>query len=367
MNSTLNKVALFVPSLRGGGAERVTVELANWLSDNGIVVDLIVCEAVGSYLNEVSSQVRLLNIGEQHVRRAIPYLIRYLRTNRPDTILSVQSHANITMIISRFLSLTKTPVVVSERNSTVVLEHGKFRFLKNWLKKLCYRNADRVVAVSEELSFDLIQKLKLHPSRVQTIYNPVNLSNISLKANEKISHPWLNRSDTKIILSVGRLELQKDFALLIDAIKHLKPKLKCKLLILGEGRLRDELQTKISINKLDDTIELVGFKDNPFPWFAAADLFVLSSKHEGMPNALLQAIALGIPVVSTDCKTGPKEILEDGKWGLLSPVGCRDSLAKNIYTALTETSSIDLAQRARDFDHNQVFKRYLCTLSSVIR
>ena len=120
--------------------------------------------------------------------------------------------------------------------------------------------------------------------------------------------------------------------------------------------MRDELQTKITINKLDDTIELVGFKDNPFPWFAAADLFVLSSKHEGMPNALLQAIALGIPVVSTDCKTGPKEILEDGKWGLLSPVGCRDSLAKNIYTALTETSSIDLAQRARDFDHNQVFK-----------
>ena len=146
----------------------------------------------------MNSQVRLLNIGERHVRRAIPYLIRYLRTNQPDTILSVQSHANVTMIISRFLSLTKTPVVVSERNSTVLVEHGKFRLLKNWLKKICYRNADRVVAVSEELSFDLIQKLKLNPSRVLTIYNPVNLSSISLKATEKISHPWLNCSDTKL-------------------------------------------------------------------------------------------------------------------------------------------------------------------------
>lgn len=325
-----SKIAVYLPSLRGGGAERVILALANGFASDDIQVDLVLADAKGPYLRDVLPDVRIIDLRAERVLKSLPGLIRYLRREHPDAILTAMTHANIVAILAIWLSGIKTRLVISERVDISDLKKSE-NFLKRvimtWLMRITYHNAYRLVAVSKGVASGIIDLVKLSPEFVDVIYNPVNIKRIEALSREIPTHPWFHDGITPIIISAGRLSEQKDFALLIRAFAELRKDMIAKLIIIGEGEERENLTNLINVLGMEADISLPGFVENPHSWMKASSLFVLSSRWEGLPNALIEALACGVPVISTDCPSGPAEILENGKWGKLVPVGGQKELA----------------------------------------
>lgn len=348
-------IAIYIPSLRGGGAERVMVALANAFAARGHRVDLVLVKAEGPYLREVANRVNVIDLGCGRVLASLLPLVRYLRRERPSAMLSALYHANLVAILARALARTDTRLVVSERNS---LRGGRRGILLRSLMRHLYPRADAIIAVSQGITHELVAELDLPPQRVTAIPNPVDLDHIEALSAERPSHPWLAAGSPPLILAVGRLEQQKDYPTLLEAFAQLRSRREVRLVILGEGSLQDELERRIAEADLADSVLLAGFQTNPFGWMAASTVYVLSSRHEGFPNSLIQAMACGVRVVSTDCPTGPDEILEGGKWGSLVPVGDTDALAKAIADALDNPAPPDTGARLQDFRQARIVTEY---------
>jgi len=281
-------------------------------------------------------------------------------------MLSVMSHANVIAILARRLAGVRTRIVVSEHTTTSAAiqrargwsAHAVYRLMP-WL----YRKSDAIVAVSGEAARDLERFLRLPRGAAQVIYNPFDLASIACKASEPVSHPWfLPGASRPVILSVGRLTEAKDFSTLIRAFAKVRGCSNARLLILGEGELRSELMELAQSLGLDgDDFQMPGFVRNPYSYLARAALFVLSSRWEGLPGVLIEALACGAPVVSTDCMSGPREILADGHWGRLVPVGDSSALAREICAVLAASRDElpDGRLRANDFEQNHAIDAYL--------
>lgn len=360
-------VALFVPSLRGGGAERAMVTLANGFADRGLGVDLVLARAEGVYLSEVSPGVNVVDLQSHRVLASLPALVRYLRQRRPQAMLSALSHANVIAIMACMLSRIAVRLVVSER-SNLSMSSSK---PQNWrarimlpLMRMGYPKTDGVVAVSGGVADDLARTIDLSRDRISVIYNPVVTPELLEKSREPLLHPWLGEGKPPVILGVGRLTQAKDFATLIRAFARVHAKRDCRLVILGEGELRGELERLVASLGIVDSVQLPGFSGNPFAWMSRVRLVVLSSRWEGLPNVLIQAMACGTAVVSTDCRSGPDEILEEGKWGALVPVGDVEALAGAIATTLdTPREQLpDVRRRAGDFAQGLAVDGYLQVL-----
>lgn len=356
------RIALFVPDLGGGGAERMMVNLANAFAARGLAVDLVSACVGGVYQKEVDQRVRAICLGAPRVLYSLPGLIRYLRRERPVVMLSALTHANLVALCARMLARTRTRVFVSERN---VLQtqfardrstgERAFIVLMRWL----YPRADGAIAVANGVASDLVSVAGLDAERVHTIYNPVVTARIHELASEVAPHPWLEPREPPVVLGVGRLTAQKDFTTLIRAFRMVRNQRICRLVILGEGEERETLRSLVSDLGLSDCVLLPGFQENPFAWMSRASVFVLSSKWEGLPGVLIQAMACGAPVVSTDCHSGPREILEAGKWGRLVPVADSDAMAVAILETLAATNPPDVARRAADFSVPRSVESYL--------
>ncbi|MCI0511147.1 glycosyltransferase involved in cell wall biosynthesis [Chromohalobacter marismortui] len=356
------RIAVFLPSLVGGGAERVMVTLANGFAARGVPVDLVVVAAKGEYLADVSSRVRLVELGATRVLFSLPALVRYLRRERPHALLSALNHANIIALWARKLSGTKIRLVVSERNTlSHDLSSDRFERVVPWLMRLSYPAADAIVAVSSGVADDLAQTVCLPRERIDVVYNPIN-TRLAALCQAPLRHPWLKAGQPPVIVAAGRLTVQKDFATLIDAFAEVRRTHRARLVILGEGELRADLEARIDALGISDDVALPGFVDNPYPWMRQASLFVLSSAWEGFCNVLAEAMACGTPVVSTDCPSGSAEILEDGKWGRLVPVGDAPALARAIAATLDDETHPDVRHRARSFDLHQALHGYLHAL-----
>ncbi|HEY8366975.1 MAG TPA: glycosyltransferase, partial [Bacteroidia bacterium] len=226
-----------------------------------------------------------------------------------------------------------TRLVVREANTISVSSKNSLNFkarILPLLMKLLYPSADAVIAVSEGVAKDLTQIIGLPAEKVKVIYNPVITPEIFKKAEEPIKHPWFAPGELPVILGVGRLTKQKDFVTLIRAFDIVRKEYPSRLVILGEGEERPKLEALVKELGLEQYVYMPGFEENPFKYMKHAAVFVLSSRWEGLPNVLIQALALGTPVVSTDCPSGPREILSAGKYGTLVPVGDYDALAKAI-------------------------------------
>lgn len=361
------RIALYLPSLRGGGAERVMVILANGFAERGFEVDLVLANAEGPYLNQVSSQVRIIDLKSSRVLTSLPGLARYLRRERPTAMLSAMGHANVVAVVASRVAAVSTRVIVSERaNFSVSRRHAKSIQAKAMgpFMRWAYRRADAIVAVSGGVADDLTASLGLPRSSISVVYNPVDTGSVRKLAGQPEHHPWLPSKEIPVLIGVGRLEPQKDFSCLIKAFAKLRESRDARLIILGEGGLRADLEREIRRLGLEEDICLPGFVDNPFSAMTRADLFVLSSRWEGLPNVLIQAMACGTPVVSTDCPSGPVEILEDGKWGRLIPVGDAEALAEAIAATLNDTKHPDVAARAADFSVDRAVDGYLRVLLS---
>lgn len=358
----IQRICIYIPTLHGGGAERMMVNLANDLRARGYAVDLVLVEARGPYLAEIAPGVGVVDLGAGGVASSLPAFARYLSKTRPAVIISALSHANLVAILARMLSRVPSRLIISERSVLFApgmpphsWKDGVVRLLMKWL----YPFADQVVAISRGVQDDLHKWIGLPPEKVRTIYNPVVTAGLSGLASVPSPHPWLAQGEPPVILGVGRLTPQKDFASLIRAFAAVRKSRRCRLVILGEGELRVELETLVSELCLDDDVLMPGFHNNPFAWMSRAAVFVFSSVFEGLGGALIQAMACGTPVVSTDCPSGPAEILEGGKWGSLVPVGDVQAMARAITDALDADSHPDVRLRAAFFSDQRSVDDYL--------
>ncbi len=362
----IGKLAIFLPSLGGGGAERVMVNLAHIFAERGFKVDIVLAEAEGPYLREVHPKVRVVNLRSTRVIFSLFGLMRYLRRERPQVLLSALEHTNVVALLAQRLSGVSVRTVVGVHNtltrSTVNAQSLNVRSMPFWLW-LSYPWAYAVTAVSEGVAKDLEHIVRLPREQVKVIYNPVVTPELLKKAHESLdTHPWFAANEPPVVLGVGRLTPQKDFPTLIKAFALVKHNLPARLMILGEGEDRPQLEVLVRDLGLEADVSLPGFVDNPFKYMRHAGVFVLSSLWEGLPTVLIEALASGATVVSTDCPSGPMEILEAGRWGRLTPVGDVAALAQAIQEALTDPndSKEEAVQRARDrFGLNEVADRYL--------
>ena len=356
------KVALFLPSLRGGGAERVMINLARGFSEQGLKVDLVLAKAEGPYLCQVPPEVRVIDLHSDRVLRSLPELARYMGRERPEAILSALNHANVVTIWASKLSRVPCRVVVSVHGTlspSIAYDAGLRRRLIPNLIGIFYPWADEIVAVSSGVADDLSKITGLQRERIQVIYNPVVGPELLEKAKEALNHPWFAPGEPPVILSVGRLTKQKDYSTLIRAFALVRQEHPARLMILGEGEERPKLEALVRELGLDDDVSLPGFVDNPYAYMARSAVFVLSSVWEGLPNVLIEAMAVGTPVVSTDCPSGPAEILERGEWGRLVPIGDVEEMATAIIATLNDPNHPDVSKRAQHFGVEKSVQAYL--------
>lgn len=343
-NDDVTRVSLFMPNLGGGGAERVMLLLAGGLVERGFETTVVVGKAEGAYSSKVPQGVRVVELGNPHTSRCILPLAKYLRNEKPDVLISALDHANLAALLARRLSRTPTRVIPTVHNShSETKRHSSG--IRNWalhrMIRRCYRWADAIVTVSHGTADDIVQHSGVPRELVRVIYNPVISDSIRESSLEPVDHPWFGPDQQKVVVAIGSLSAPKDFPTLLKAFALLR-KNHCdvKLLILGEGEGRNNLEKMVRELELTDVVELPGFVKNPFAYLARSSLLVMSSAWEALPTVLIEALALGVPIVSTDCKNGPSEILEGGKYGRLVPIKNPAALAEAMGKTLSEPRGV---------------------------
>ncbi len=355
------KIAFFISDLADGGAQRAVVKLAGGMCERGFPVDLVLANGCAAELTELDSGVRLVDLGAGGVAKAIIPLSRYLRRERPPVLISLLSHANIAAVMASAVARVATKLVLVEQNTVSAVKSELRR--DDWLPVLvrrCYPRAHAVIGVSDGVAADLVSRLSISAAKVSVIHNPVVADAMEQAALAPVQHHWFEDESTPVVLAVGRLTSQKGFSTLLRAFQMLKSERPARLMILGDGEERESLQTIIRSMGLAQHVTLPGFVKNPYAYMSKADVFVLSSRWEGLPTVLIEALACGCPVVSTDCPSGPREILEGGKFGALVEVDDAPGLCKAIARTLDERpDSHFLKQRAMRYSVNSAVGSYL--------
>lgn len=327
------RLAIFMPSFGDGGVERMLVNLAGGLARLGVDVDFLTRRRDEPYLDQLDPQVRLVETRRSGVFDIQPFLRGYLREARPDFLLCGKDRAGRAAVLARRLS--GVPFQLVMRPGTTVSERvAKRGLLKRWrayrLIRSTYQAAAAVVGNSEGVVADIAAIAGLPPERMHLIRNPVVTPGLAERAALPPAHPWFAPGQPPVVLGLGGLRTQKGFDVLLAAFARVRSGRPCRLLILGEGRLRGELLAQAAALGVTEDFALPGFDPNPYPYLARAGLFVLSSRWEGSPNALTEALAIGAPVVAADCPSGPREILQGGTVAPLVPVDDVDALAAAI-------------------------------------
>jgi len=356
-------IAFFLPSLRGGGAERVIINLAQGITERGLRVDLVLAAAEGDLLDQVPSSVRLVDLHARRVLRSLGPLAGYLRRERPRVLISSMNYANLIALWAARLAGRATPVVVtvhttlSESRPT---QQGRLS-VKLWpyLLRTFYPWAASVIAVSRGAADDLARASGLPRDLVEVVYNPVITPAVLAAASQAPDHPWFAPGQPPVILGVGRLTRQKDFPTLIRAFAEVRRRRAGRLIILGEGEDRPALTALAGELGVADDVALPGFRGNAMAFMAGSALFVLSSAWEGLPTVLIEALAAGTRVVSTDCPSGPREILQEGRLGALVPVGDVPALAEAMIDALERPAGTVPVEALTPFTSDAAVDHYL--------
>lgn len=354
------KIAVLLPDLRPGGAERVHLQLARQWQSEGICVDFVLRVARGELLGEIPAGARVVELNAARVRNSLWPLVRYLRTERPDALLAAMWPLTVIAPVAARLAGFQGRVVVSEHapQSLAYAHRGRgHSILMRASMRLGYRLASGCVGVSSGVADDMARLAGMPRDRINVIHNPAAVGGAD---GPRPARPvGLGISDGPIILSVGTLKPVKRHDVLIRAFAQAAIP-GAELHILGEGEQRAVLESLVSSLGLHGRVFLQGFQANTAPWYANADLFVLSSDHEGFGNVIVEALEHGTPVVSTDCPSGPREILANGRFGRLVPVNDFQQLALAMREALAESHDVEaLRSRARDFGVQKASAEYL--------
>ena len=371
-------IAIYIYGLSGGGATRRTLTLAGGFAKRGHRVDLVVVDAEGPLAGKLPDGVRLVvldsallrlagRLRKRRRRRRIKAssfaLARYLWRERPDVLLSAANHVHLTAVIAARLSRAPVRVVLRVSNHLTGSHLGNSerpRPLRLKFARRIYGQADAAIAVSQGIADDLVEHTTLSREQVHAVTNPTYTPEIETAAAASLDHAWLLPGSPPLLLGAGRLAPAKDFAMLLRAFARVRARRSVHLVILGEGSKRGSLEQQLHELGVAADVELHGFVDNPFAWMSRASLFVLSSAWEGSPGVLVEAMACGCPVVSTDCPSGPDEILAGGRYGRLVPVGDAAALADAIVETLDTTIDREaLRSRAREFNVDRAVEHYL--------
>ncbi|EHQ52395.1 group 1 glycosyl transferase [Ectothiorhodospira sp. PHS-1] len=312
-------------SLSGeGGVERMVLNLVRELAGMGLSMDLVLIREESRHLQALPENVNIIRLGTRHSALSIAPLARYLREHRPVLLLAAKDRAGRAALKARRLAGVDTRIFI--RLGTTLSEALEGRSgLRKWMRyrpmRRLYPLADGIIAVSRGVADDVRGITGLPEEKVHVVRNPVITPDLETLAAEPAPHPWLEDGGDPVIIGMGRLTRQKDFPTLLRAFAGMQARRTARLIILGEGGDREALTALSRSLGVADRVMMPGFAANPYAWLSRARLFVLSSAWEGSPNALTEAMALGLPVVSTDCRSGPREILRDGRYGPLVPVG----------------------------------------------
>lgn len=362
------KIGLFFGSFEGGGAERMMVNLAKGLAEKSIDVTVYVVNSTGPYLKEVPENIPIKSFDAKYgVKSIVPKIRKVLKNDGLTAFISTQMHINSAVGIASIGLKIKPKIIFREANTPSKIINSR---IEGQIYKWCYSFADHFVAVSMGVKQDMVKYFSLAEAIVSVVYNPAIDKSIYDKMNEEVDHPWFLDSATPVIIGVGRFAPQKAFEDLVDAFIFVRKQRKARLVILGKKNEGSDyfkmIQKKINDSGFKDDIALLGFVDNPFKYLKRADIFVLSSKFEGLPGVLIQAMACGCQIVSTNCPSGPSEILANGMYGELIDVKQPNKLAKGILNKLNNPINVNLIQkRANHYNVESAVSNYLNVLNSL--
>ena len=362
-----DRCILVLPSLEGGGAEKVFADLYNYLVSKKYNVKLMLFDLKGKNLSKIENKLNLVNLNTRRVSRSIPKLFWFLLVNKPSIVVSAMTHTNIALIIScllyRIISRNKIRIIVSERapiNFLFPNDKSLYNKFVRCLVRFFYKYPDKIISVSDGVRSELIEDFGIKKGNIFTIMNPVVIKNET--PTKKISKPflWFDGSIPTGI-SIGRLSKEKGFDTLLKAIKEVNKYIEYRHIICGIGKEKDNLINQAIKLNIDDKVHFADYVHETNIWLRNADVFVSTSRWEGCPNVILEALACDIPVISTNCPYGPSELLENGKWGKLVDVDSISQISKAIikFINFPIKKNIDLANHLNQkFSKEVIFKKY---------
>lgn len=359
----MKNITFILPDLIPGGAQKVFISLCEEFSKSGINTKILVLTKQGEFQKHIPVATKLVFLSPNyHKPNLLAYITAFIKLtyiffkNPSDIYISTLTGTNLFCLSALILSFKRTNLYIREAN---VLQNIN-SVLKIYLMKILYPYAKRIICVSPTIQTELFSTLKLSKSKLFFIPNPIDIKRASRLAREQCPHPWCQDKSVPLLVSVGRLVQSKGFDTLIAAVSELQKTRAVRLIIAGDGPLKTELSRQISESNCNHCIDLIGYTDNPYSYIESAKIFVLSSNWEGFVNVLLEAIALGKQVVSTNCRSGPSEILDHGKFGRLVPVRDVSSMITAIESELDISRDPSaIKNRARVFDLPFIAKHYL--------
>lgn len=356
------RIALFLPAFTGGGIERVTVELANSLNTLGAMVDIVMLRGTGPGRDLVFRGVRILELGTANQRQSVPALAAYIRRWQPTAVLSTHYASAIITCLARIVARRPVRLVVAVHNAPSETLSGRRR-RRELLLAAIFRKVSPglhgVVAVSQGVADDVTMRLGVPRQMVRVIPNPVITEGFMARSLQPVDHPWFSNGSPPVVLGVGHLEPRKDFTTLLQAFAMVREHRVARLVILGDGPERMVLASLACDLGVHEHVALPGFIPNPLPYMRRASVFALSSRAEGLPTVLIEALACGTPVVSTDCPYGPREILAGGRYGYLVPVGDADAMAQALDRIIGGGGIIPSEESWAPYQSAKCARRYL--------
>lgn len=352
------RLDILAPMKSWGGIEGKIATLSKEFVARGVDVQLLLPRGGKiPYPERLPQEISIRDLATRGKLGTVARLMEHFRSDPPDALLAAKDHAVKSAVLARGLSRAHVPIFVKLTNTqSEVLRRRWKRQVAKWV----YPWADGVIAISEGVREDYIAHFSTPPERVTVIYNPAVTPDFARRLRESPSHPWLASETLPVVLAAGRLTQQKGFDTLLEAFAMLRKQKEARLLILGEGPLRNELIRRAEELGVGPYVDLPGYVPNPLAWMARASLFVLSSRYEGLGNVLIEALAAGAPVVSTDCPSGPREILEEGRLGPLVPPEDTKALAQAMTETLGRAPEKEVVERSLDrFRSGPVADRYL--------
>jgi glycosyltransferase involved in cell wall biosynthesis len=362
-------LTLFLPTFGEGGMERMLVNMAGGLAALGLQVDFWVGRTDAPFLDRLPPTVRTLRHEAASSRRRRLALGAYLSAERPDVVLAAKDPAVLMALAARRQSgvggaVVARPGTVSER---LRRRPALLRWRDRWAMRRAYRGADLIVANSHGLARDAAKVAGVAIESIPVVRNPVITPDLEHLAAAPVAHPWLGPERPPVLLGAGGFRRQKDFHTLLRAFARVRAERDVRLILLGRGRLEASLRRLAAELGVARDVDFPGFAENPYPFMKAAAVFVLSSRWEGSPNVLTEALALGTPAVATDCPSGPAETLQEGRVGLLVPVGDADAMAGAVLRTLDQPPDpARLRAAVREYTVAENARRYAELLQALV-
>lgn len=363
-------ICVLLSHLRGDGAVRMMMTLAAGLHAHGYRVDVLAANCSGAYADAIPSGIRVFDLHAKTPTRALFRIVDYLRRERPDVVIASEHYSGLPALYALRLARVNSRCIIRQDN-TWGMDSARFRGLQRIITPRMvprmFRRAD-IIAVSHGVARDFASHFPHLRNNIAVIYNPVISDELMAHSRSRVEHPWFGSDQPPVVLAIGRLARAKGFDILIEAFARVANQTTARLLILGEGPERSRLEAQISSLKMAHVCRLEGYCSNPYPFLRNASAFVLSSRFEGLPTVLIEALAVGTPVIATDCPSGPREILAAGKYGTLVPTENPERLASAILQQLRHRTPAppDLGQWLHQFDAAASIDKHIALIEAIM-